>query len=216
MRLPLSLLLLAVSACTASGYHRQSASPFAEADWQVVPDVRFVGQHDEKDCGHAVLSMVWNRWHQAHPLKPLELPPVQPDKGLTARTMKATLEATGLRAFVISGTFDDLVHEVKHGRPVIVGSYEIKGEYAFGHYQVVAGVAHAGDAVMLIDPARGWHRLSFDKFDKLWKLGKRVAIVVMPPKPSAAGAEGPSTSTAEPPLGEPAGQASVPVVPPQS
>ncbi len=149
----------------------------------MAPRMQFVAQKSEADCGWAVLDAVKRRWV----LEGISLsgnsresPPQSGTSSLTAGQLKRLLEDAGLRAFVVAGTFEDLQIELRAGRPVVVGTYRVKNDVALGHYQVVAGVARSGDQLLLMDPARGWHTQSFEAFDKLWSLSKRVAIVAMP------------------------------------
>ena len=179
-RLGLALILLS-SACASAGYVRQAQPPVEEAKWVIAPRMKFVAQKNDTDCGWAVLDVLKHRWEAEHGSAPQAQPVVKTNKlTLTAGQLRQLLEGYGLRAFVVAGTYDDLVLEIREGRPVIVGTFRRKDDVVLGHYQVVAGVARSGDGLLLIDPARGWHTQSFAEFDKIWHLAKRVAIVAMP------------------------------------
>lgn len=182
-----ALFLVLVSACASANYRRQAGPPVQANDWVMAPRMQFVAQKSPNDCGYAVLDILRQRWNL--PAVAGATPGHQPrDKGLRAHEMKRLLEDMGMRAFIIPGTYEDLVQELHEGRPVVVGTYDVEDDKVLGHYQVVAGVARSGRAVLLIDPARGWTTRPFADFDKLWELSKRVAIVAMPAETSSPSA----------------------------
>lgn len=177
------LPVLLLVACASAGYTRQAQPPVEAKNWIVAPHMRFVAQKNETDCGWAVLDALKQRWAVERTLAhggSSKSAQQGAATSLTAGQLKRLLEDAGLRAFVVAGTWEDLVLELRAGRPVVVGTYRVKDDVALGHYQVVAGVSRSGDQLLLMDPARGWHTQGFAAFDKLWSLSKRVAIVAMP------------------------------------
>jgi len=88
-----------------------------EAGWIAVDGVPMLRQTDEHDCGPTALSMVLRYWQpgsarlqSAH------------DVQISAGELRELAKQRGFSAYVVAGTVEDLVFELKHGRPVIVGT----------------------------------------------------------------------------------------------
>lgn len=119
--------------------------------------------------------MVVARWH-----KPLPSAMKVDQNGVRAGQIKQALEASGLLAFVIAGSFVDLQNETAMGRPVIVGLGMEESGRRFGHFVVVVGTSPAASKLMLIDPKRGYVVQPFETFAQSWSQAGNVAIVATP------------------------------------
>ena len=98
------------------------------------------------------------------------------------------VRARGLNAFVITASVADLQHELRLGRPVLVGLLRVVGDQGYPHYEVVAGINQREQQLLLADPAAGWRKESFADFDRRWRPARNLALVV-----SARGQAAPAT-----------------------
>jgi hypothetical protein len=88
----------------------------------------------------------------------------------------------GLHSYVFYGTMTDVAHELRRGRPVIVGlgkSFEEKK--ALSHYEVVVGYEPDKKLVLLLDPGRGWQVDTLRGFAEEWARTKGVTVVAFLP-----------------------------------
>jgi hypothetical protein len=90
-----------------------------------------------------------------------------------ARTM-------GLKAFAIAGERSTLSHELRAGRPVIVGLH-LPGSpgQVRSHYEVVVGAHPADGHFVTVDPASGWRVWDWPSLDDAWRPAGRPALVVV-------------------------------------
>jgi ABC-type bacteriocin/lantibiotic exporter with double-glycine peptidase domain len=178
----LGLLLALAGGCL--GHIQSPVTPRMDRDpeWLLVPDVRMVRQRGRSDCGVAALRMILTRWNRGGSEEALrhELAPEETDQGIEAGRLRDTARQRGLQAFLIEGTTDDLVREVRRQRPVIVGLFKVAGARALGHYEVVVGVNLRSRQLLSGDPAGGWRLVDFDDFAEEWQRARRLTIVVFP------------------------------------
>ena len=120
-----ALALVAMSACIPYSGGAQAIDPARlrrEPGWIVAaptPELRQRGPHD---CGAAALAMVAGRWHVALSVdQAVAVLPPTPPTGAQLADLRDAARARGLTAFAIAGDRDTLVHELRAGRPVIVG-----------------------------------------------------------------------------------------------
>jgi predicted double-glycine peptidase len=208
-----TLLVPLALAFTQVGCHlgsfRAGVTPTRPADsgWVLVPGVPLVTQRERADCGAAALAMVLRFWQPATSNETVRaaVGTLDEQKGTTAGRLREIARDQGLNAFLIQGSFDDLVHEITRGRPVIVGTLQIEGKRGYPHYEVVVGVNPREREVLTADPAEGWRERDLDEFEPLWRPSKRLALVVFAPQAQAGSMSGwngrsPSTLvTAAPP-----------------
>jgi len=163
---------------------RTAAAPdlSAEKNWIVVPGVKMVQAASDADCGAAALRMVLTRWspHLDGDEVTRALGPVDATNGYRAGMLRNVARANGLQSFVIEGQVADLVHEVRLGRPVIVGVVTKRLGQAFTHYQVVAGADDTGRRLLIADPRGTWTRVDADELLAEWRPAGQVAVVVFP------------------------------------
>jgi hypothetical protein len=78
---------------------------------------------------------------------------------------------------------DDILYELEHGRPAIVGlGKAVSNERALSHYEVVVGYESDKQLVLLLDPARGWQIDTLRGFSTEWSRSKGVTIVTFLPE----------------------------------
>ena len=184
--LGLALLWGAASGCYAGearAVSPQRASALAaDPAWTFVPDVPFIAQRSDSDCGPAALAMVLA--HFGVPASLAEVVAADPprDGGVRAGDLRDLARAKGLSAFVVAGTFADLFEQLGHGRPVLVGlAKPITGGRALAHYEVVVAIDRRDHRLLTLDPARGMSENSLEGFAREWAPTGQVTLIVFRP-----------------------------------
>lgn len=154
--------------------------------WVRLEDVKLVRQKGIKDCGSAALSTVLE-FHSPDGPASLDRAAIdaalreEPGRGISAAQLRDYARSHGFDAFVIQGAFDDLTHEVRAGRPVIVGVHKpVSSGEALAHYEVFVGYHPERREVLTLDPARGLRQFPVDGFMEEWKSAGLVTLVIMP------------------------------------
>ena len=191
-RSSISAFILAVVTglgCSATLPGRTTPDLGADAGWKTVPGVVLVRQEERRDCGVAALVMILNRWRTEvdPPTVRRLVGPIEDGKGVPAGTLRAIARTQGMNAFLVQGTFEDLEHEIGEGRPVLVGVAKVRGGRSYPHYEVVVGTNRRKGAVLLADPAAGWHEETRRGFEARWAVSRHLSLVVL-------GQAGPSPS----------------------
>ena len=104
---------------------------------------------------------------------------------LLAGDLQRFARAAGLDAVAFHGTLDDVVYELAHGRPVLVGVADPTGARERPHYEVVVGWDPAARRLRNLDPARGFIERTFSGFESEWQLAKQLTLVVFAAEPPA-------------------------------
>ena len=150
-----------------------------ERGWVGVSGMQLLRQRADHDCGPTVLAMVVR-----HYLPSVAATEVTRGFGTDRRASAAELRdrarELGLSAFVIEGTVEDLAHELKQHRPVIVGMAKPTATGAVSHYEVVVGIHPRTQRIVTLDPAVGWQQNSLFGFMREWMSTGNVLIVVLP------------------------------------
>jgi ABC-type bacteriocin/lantibiotic exporter with double-glycine peptidase domain len=189
-----ALALLSASGCYAGTARAISprdvaAEIAADPGWLVVENVPLIRQRSDADCGTAAAAMVLSYWSAPTTVAELDArDPFAAAHGWRAGQLRALLREKGFDAFVISGRLEDLAHELRQGRPVVVGMVKhYRGERGVAHYEVVIGVHPARRRILTLDPADGWRENTLEGFDSEWGLSDRTTLVVLPRRqPDAA------------------------------
>jgi ABC-type bacteriocin/lantibiotic exporter with double-glycine peptidase domain len=181
-------LTLAGSGCASYEGTAKSAEPaqlMREGKWLMIPRFERVSQQKSQDCGAAALAAVLKYWGRDATPASVEAGVGGPrNSRLRAGDLVAYARREGLRSYVFFGTMDDVVYELRRGRPVIVGlGKAVSSEKALAHYQVVVGYEPKQERVLLLDPARGFQVDSLEGFSEEWKRSKGVTIVTFLPAP---------------------------------
>ncbi len=198
----LAALVLAAASCYAGEAHdvspRRAAALEADPAWKFVRGVPFIAQRADSDCGPAALAMVLSHFGVKTSLAEVaQLSP--PDEvGVRAGGLRDAARAKGMQAFVVEGTFNDLVDQLSRDRPVLVGlAKPITGGRALAHYEVVVGIDRTDKKIVTLDPSRGLRENSLEGFAKEWVPTGRVTLIVFPRAASgAAGARSSGASAA--------------------
>ena len=163
----------------------------AEPGWIMSGATPALRQKRVDDCGPAVLAMVAGHWQVKVSIAELValLPPPGP-LGARLGDLRDVARARGLVAFAIAGDQATLVHELRAGRPVIVGlKLPYSGRRTLPHYEVVVAAHPEAGRVVTIDPARAsWRTRTWAELDAEWAPAGRPTLVVVgrAPEPAVA------------------------------
>jgi len=194
-----ALAAVSASGCYAGTAHATSPRQVAsEPGWLIVDNVPLIRQRTDADCGTAAAAMVLSYWSAPTTVAELDSrDPFAAAHGWRAGQLRALLRDKGFDAFVISGRIEDLAHEIRQGRPVVVGVVKrYSRERALAHYEVVIGVHLARGRILTLDPANGWRENTLEGFDSEWGSSDRTTLVVLPraPRDTAAIQRSPGAS----------------------
>jgi ABC-type bacteriocin/lantibiotic exporter with double-glycine peptidase domain len=205
-RVALVLACWLASACVGAGYTgaARDLTPNVwekESGWIAVERVPLMRQHGLYDCGPTALAMVLSYWYPAVPTERWTL--ADSDRRLSAGELRDQARARGLAAFVVEGTIEDIAHELRRKRPVIVGTVKpVGGGKGVSHYEVVVGLHPQTKRIATLDPAAGWRQNTFEEFVKEWAPSGRLLLVVLPKEAGTAMAQAaPSPSSGVGPSG---------------
>jgi ABC-type bacteriocin/lantibiotic exporter with double-glycine peptidase domain len=174
-----AIAAFALNACvyTGSASNLRPDALKREGGWIAVDGVPPVLQHAEHDCGPAALEMVLRYWHRPLPKRTqLEAR----DARVSVLQLRDQARASGMQAFVVEGRFEDLLNEIRHRRPVIVGLAKPTARGAVAHYEVVVGIHPATRRIATLDPNAGWRQNSIEGFLREWVPTGSVLLVFLP------------------------------------
>jgi predicted double-glycine peptidase len=177
------VLLCAAPACYTGSAKDVSPQWIEQArgdhSWQMVSDVPFVAQKSDADCGPAALAMVLGHFGVAATLDQLTALDPPSEGGVRAGALRDVARAKGLEAFIVSGTFNDLVAQIDRGRPILVGlAKPMVGRRAIAHYEVVIGINRSKQLILSLDPSRGPRQNTLQGFAREWVPTHQVTIVI--------------------------------------
>jgi len=185
-----AVALLCASGCASLGGRSRpfdEARIDADSGWMSAGPTPTVLQEGSKDCGAASLAMVAGRWHVALSLEEavaaLEAAasarPDAPSDGVRLGDLRDVARSRGLTAYAVGGDRSTLLHELRAGRPLVVG---LLIPYAPGkarsHYEVLVAVHAVDEQYVTIDPALGWRVRSWTDLDAEWLPAGRPTLVV--------------------------------------
>jgi len=174
------LAILSLGCASYTGTARQ-VDPYAAAragKWWMVPSFPRVMQDTNNDCGAAALAAVMRFWGYSATPESIERDLGRTENRLHAGDMVSYSRSLGLHSYVFYGTMTDIAHELRRGRPVIVGLGKPYAEKkALSHYEVVVGYEPEKKLVLLLDPGRGWQVDTLRGFAEEWARTKGVTIV---------------------------------------
>lgn len=180
----LLLALIGLSACTKLSYTggaRTVTPTQLDGGWLRAAPTPVVRQTETADCGLAALAMVAGAWGRSWTLSELtaEAPPSK--KGVKLGKLRDVARARGLDAYAVKGTHADLEHELRNGRPVLIGlllPYE--RDRALSHYEVVVAMNPRDGSVISIDPSTGGYlKRTRQVLEQEWKPSRFATLVVV-------------------------------------
>ena len=153
-------------------------------------DVPYVKQ-SEDGCGSAAISMLleyWNAHGAGIDSARADAAAIQKQlysrkvRGIPASRMASYLKESGFRVFPLNGDWQDLLEQLKQGRPLIASLQPGSAKTPL-HYVVVAGIDWQNGAVFLNDPARGkLLRVVREDFEKQWRPNRNWMLLALPEK----------------------------------
>jgi ABC-type bacteriocin/lantibiotic exporter with double-glycine peptidase domain len=158
-----------------------------EGGWVLLDAVPFAPQATGEDCGAACLSMVLARWGVEAPAADLAREcSVEGEEGLRASALRDAARRRGLKAYLLAGSVEDLGHELRRRRPVVVGLLKSLGPLSASHFVVVVGLREREGEVAALDPAAGLVRDSLPAFAGEWAATGRATLVAFRPRGEGA------------------------------
>jgi ABC-type bacteriocin/lantibiotic exporter with double-glycine peptidase domain len=152
----------------------------SEPGWITAAPTPEIRQRTRLDCGAAALGMVAAAWHLRIAADDPAIP-APTKRGVRLGDLRSAARSHGLIAFAIKANRGTLGHELRAGRPVIVGLLRpYSGTEAVSHYEVV--VAMRGDEIVTLDPAAGWRVRTWDSLQGEWRAAGYPALVVLGPR----------------------------------
>ena len=179
LRFGFAILCLGCASYTGTARAIDPYAALHEGKWWMVPSFPRVMQDQSYDCGAAALAAVMQFWGQSASPQSIEVALGRTDHRLRASDIVSYARKQGLHSYVFFGTMTDVAHELRRGRPVIVGlgkSFAEKKK-ALAHYEVVVGYEPEKKLVLLLDPGRGWQVDTLRGFAEEWARTKGVTIV---------------------------------------
>ena len=171
------------------GRATQSAPQEKAGIWLDVPYVK----QGEDGCGSAAISMLLEYWiaHGAGvDSQRADAAAIQKRlysrkvRGIHASDMQSYLRESGFRVFPLKGDWNDLLEQLKLGRPLIASLQPGNARTPL-HYVVVTGIDWQKGAVFLNDPARGkLLRVAREDFEKQWRPNRNWMLLALPEKAS--------------------------------
>jgi len=171
------------------GRATQSAPQEKAGIWLDVPYVK----QGEDGCGSAAISMLLEYWiaHGAGvDSQRADAAAIQKRlysrkvRGIRASDMQSYLRESGFRVFPLNGDWNDLLEQLKLGRPLIASLQPGNARTPL-HYVVVTGIDWQNGAVFLNDPARGkLLRVAREDFEKQWRPNRNWMLLALPEKAS--------------------------------
>lgn len=176
-----------------------------------VAGVPLVRQGQDYACGAACVAAVATYWGRHLGEFRLRYPQLPRDS--TGSELQQVAEALGLRAFAYRGSMDDLLENLRAGRPLIVMIPKPEVTRAGGlisstfevwnrigprppHWVVVVGLIE-GHGVILHDPASGPLVVSRPKFEEWWAQKDHLGVLIVASDTVRARGAGPSQPPSE-------------------
>jgi ABC-type bacteriocin/lantibiotic exporter with double-glycine peptidase domain len=151
-------------------------------------DVPFVAQSRD-GCGSASIMMVMQYWakKEGEPGPPsADVQKIQAELfspklgGITTTSMEDFFRKSGYRVFAFQGSWGDLAHHIRLGRPLIAG-LAASGPLGPLHYVVVVGIDVARGFVFVNDPAQQkMQRYSRQGFESEWSHTHNWTLLALP------------------------------------
>lgn len=178
-----ALAVLVASGCaTYAGGGRpiDPARVANEPGWITAAPTPPIRQRSFLGCGPAALAMVAARWNVHISMNDRGIP-APAKNGVSLGGLRAAARSHGLAAYAINANRATLDHELRAGRPVIVGLLRpYSRSQATSHYEVV--IATRGDEIVTLDPAAGYRVRTWSSLEAEWRPAAYAALVVLGPR----------------------------------
>ncbi len=128
--------------------------------------MKYIKQHDERDCGAACLAMISDYWGLKYPIQKFRNITKTDRNGTNLYGLVDGAEKIGFKAEGLDGSVNDLITGIKSKEINFPFVAHIITEHGFEHYIVVAGIYHNG--FKIIDPASGKKKITFQAFSDIF------------------------------------------------
>ncbi len=128
--------------------------------------MRYIKQHDERDCGAACLAMIADFYGLKYPLQRFRDLTKTDRNGTNIFGLVDGAEKIGLRAEGLSGSAEEMMREIKSGDIKFPFIAHIISEDGFEHFIVVEKIGNG--KVKSTDPAKGKRIISFEHFSAMY------------------------------------------------
>lgn len=154
-----------------------------EPGWVTAGSVEPVRQRQPTHCGPAALSMVAQRWRIPLTLEgAIGAIPEITEQGTKLGDLRHAARELGLLAFAVKADRDILTHELRRGRPVVLGLLQRHRRRRIrSHYEVAVALHPGRGEVVTLDPASGWRVRDWEDLQREWKPAGHPALVVLGP-----------------------------------
>ncbi len=128
--------------------------PWSIDHWLRAAPTPIVKQQQESDCGLAALAMVAGAWGRHWSVDELahRIPPTA--RGVRLGALRDLARTRGLDAYALAASSKDLAHELRAGRPVMLGLVlPFDRGHDRSHYEVAVAMNPHDGSVITIDPA---------------------------------------------------------------
>ena len=136
--------------------------------------IKYIKQHDEKDCGAACLNMILDYYGRLVPLSAIRQDIKVDRNGVNVYGIIDGAEKYGLTTEALEGAGDDAWQEINAGEYSFPFMIRILNDSVYEHFVVVYGMKQG--KMMVMDPAKGRRVLSKEEFLKCF-LGHLITFV---------------------------------------
>jgi len=147
-----------------------------------------VKQLNRADCGLAALAMVAGAWGHTWSVNDMAIRLKPSKNGVKLKRLRDLARDRGLDAYAVKGTFADLEHELRAGRPVLLGLVlPYDQDKNLHHYEVAVAIDPKDHTVITRDPQTGeLMRREKKILDLEWKTAGYATLVVVGERPKSA------------------------------
>lgn len=128
--------------------------------------MKFIKQHDERDCGAACLSMIAAHYGLKHPISKYRELTKTDQNGANLFGLCDAAQKIGFAAEALSGNMDELLNSIEKGEIKFPFIAHIINEDGMQHFVVVFHIR--GGSLIVGDPAKGKVKYRFDTFAAAW------------------------------------------------
>ena len=128
--------------------------------------IKYIKQHDERDCGAACLSMIASYYGLKHPISKYRQLTKTDRNGVNLFGLVDAAQKIGLKAEASSGEIDDLFEGIHNGEITFPFVAHIITEDYMPHFVVVFKIKN--NNFIVGDPAKGRIKYSLEHFATQW------------------------------------------------
>lgn len=128
--------------------------------------MKFIKQHDERDCGAACLSIIASHYKLKYPISKYRELTKTDQNGANLYGLCDAAQKIGFHAEALSGNMEELLEGVKKGEIKFPFIAHIINEDYMQHFVVVLNIKN--NKFIIADPAKGKVKYTIEQFAELW------------------------------------------------